>query len=145
MTPRDPSQDFCQLVHSLQATTDTEKHSHFPGTDAILPLITSHTSEPTSIFLSSPKLSNSHFKMCHWYAHQYTCKHVTYALGKYCPRAGLVQTPCKKKTLWQTIRMGEECEDCAVPEGRGGCAAVEDGGAVPKVTKTRISKGKAKR
>ncbi|KAH6715449.1 hypothetical protein BKA61DRAFT_673410 [Leptodontidium sp. MPI-SDFR-AT-0119] len=57
--------------------------------------------------------------MCYWYTHIYNCKHVTYALGKYCSQAGLVQTPCKKKHIWQTIRMGEDCEDCAMPEGRG--------------------------
>jgi hypothetical protein len=57
--------------------------------------------------------------MCHWYAHSYTCKHVTYALGKYCNPASLVQTPCKKKSIWQTIRMGEYCENCAIPVYRG--------------------------
>ncbi len=56
--------------------------------------------------------------MCHWYAHEYTCKHVTFALGKYCSAAGLVQTPCKKKNIWQRIRMGEDCEDCAIPADR---------------------------
>jgi len=56
--------------------------------------------------------------MCYWYAHIYSCKHVTYALGKYCTSAGLVQTPCKKKSIWQNIRMSEDCEDCAVPEAR---------------------------
>jgi hypothetical protein len=54
--------------------------------------------------------------MCHWYAHQYTCKHTTYALGKYCSSGSLVQTPCKIKNIWQTIRMGEACEDCGIPE-----------------------------
>ncbi|TVY50347.1 hypothetical protein LAWI1_G007922 [Lachnellula willkommii] len=81
--------------------------------------------------------------MCHWYSHQYTCKHVTYALGKYCTRGGLVQTPCKKKNIWQTIRMGEPCEDCAVPEGR--VVSVADECGMPKATKTKMSKGKAKR
>lgn len=61
--------------------------------------------------------------MCYWYKHDYSCKHVTYALGRYCSAANLIQTPCKKKNIWQTIRMGEECEDCAMPEGRGGSAA----------------------
>lgn len=56
--------------------------------------------------------------MCQWYAHVYSCKHVTYALGKYCTSGGLVQTPCQKKSIWQTIRMGEDCEDCAIPEER---------------------------
>jgi hypothetical protein len=44
---------------------------------------------------------------------------VTYALGRYCSAANLIQTPCKKRTIWQTIRMAEECEECAMPEGRG--------------------------
>lgn len=57
--------------------------------------------------------------MCYWYSHTYNCKHVTYALGKYCSKASLVQTPCKKRSIWQTIRMSEDCEDCAMPEGRG--------------------------
>jgi hypothetical protein len=60
--------------------------------------------------------------MCYWYSHIYSCKHTTYALGKYCSAAGLVQTPCKKKSIWQTIRMGEECEQCAMPAGRVGNA-----------------------
>lgn len=56
--------------------------------------------------------------MCHYYAHIYTCKHTTHALAKYCTTANLVQTPCKKKQIWQTIRMGEDCEDCAMPAAR---------------------------
>lgn len=56
--------------------------------------------------------------MCQWYAHHYKCKHVTYALGKYCSSAALLQTPCKNKTIWQTIRMGVDCEECAGPENR---------------------------
>jgi hypothetical protein len=56
--------------------------------------------------------------MCHYYAHVYTCKHTTYALGKYCTPSSLVQNPCKKKSIWQTIRMAEECEECAAPPPR---------------------------
>jgi hypothetical protein len=65
-------------------------------------------------------------RMCHYYGHLYSCKHVTYALAKYCSAAGLVQTPCKKRSIWQNIRMGEECDECAVPAGRGN--NVTDGG-----------------
>ncbi|PMD28147.1 hypothetical protein NA56DRAFT_742310 [Hyaloscypha hepaticicola] len=68
-------------------------------------------------------LQTTPHSMCYWYKHDYSCKHVTYALGRYCSAANLIQTPCKKKNIWQTIRMGEECEDCAMPEGRGGSAA----------------------
>lgn len=53
--------------------------------------------------------------MCYWYEHAYTCKHTTHALGKFCAAGNLVQTPCKKKNIWQKIRMGEDCEDCAMP------------------------------
>jgi hypothetical protein len=63
--------------------------------------------------------------MCNWYKHDYSCKHVTYALAKYCAAANFVQTPCKKKNIWHTIRMGEECEECAMPEGRGNAVAYE--------------------
>jgi hypothetical protein len=58
--------------------------------------------------------------MCHYYAHQYTCKHVTHVLAKYCPSANLVQTPCGKKDVWQSIRMEEECDDCVAGGGGGG-------------------------
>jgi hypothetical protein len=57
--------------------------------------------------------------MCQWYSHEYTCKHKTYALGKYCEQGNLVQTPCKQKKIWQTIRMDELCEECAGREAAG--------------------------
>lgn len=85
--------------------------------------------------------------MCYWYAHEYTCKHVTYALGKYCSTAGLVQTPCKKKNIWQRIRMGEDCEDCAMPANRTGSSttdAVADTGVQQKVG-VRTKKPKARK
>lgn len=85
---------------------------------------------------------NDQLKMCHYYAHHYSCKHTTYALGKYCSSGGLVQTPCKKKNIWQSIRMGEECENCAVPAGRGNNIA--DGGDAyleVKKERDRVDKG----
>jgi hypothetical protein len=68
--------------------------------------------------------------MCHWYSHHYKCKHVTYALGKYCPHGAIIQTPCKKKStlssIWQTIDLKDEnCDDCRIPERRGGSTAVD--------------------
>lgn len=66
------------------------------------------------------QLFHSRATMCHYYAHAYTCKHTTYALGKYCAEGGMIQTPCKKRNIWQTIRMGEDCEECTVPEPRVG-------------------------
>lgn len=71
--------------------------------------------------------------MCQWYAHHYNCKHTTYALGKYCSSASLVQTPCKKKDIWQGIRMGVDCEECAMPEDR--VIKTEE-----RVTKARVVK-----
>jgi hypothetical protein len=68
--------------------------------------------------------------MCQWYAHVYTCKHTTYALGKYCASGNLVQAPCKKRSIWQTIRMGEDCEDCAVPVDRNAGSGGGGGGGV---------------
>jgi hypothetical protein len=56
--------------------------------------------------------------MCHWYAHVYACKHKSYALGKYCGPGNLLQKPCKQRNIWQTIRMGEDCEGCAGHEDR---------------------------
>ena len=77
--------------------------------------------------------------MCYWYAHLYTCKHTTYALGKYCQSGSLVQTPCRKKSIWQTIRMGEACEDCEVPEEKVSVSIK------PKVVKVRRAGKKEKR
>jgi hypothetical protein len=75
--------------------------------------------------------------MCHWYAHQYTCKHTAYALGKYCGSGGFVQTPCKTKNIWQTIRMGEACEDCGVPEEKVSLSAKPKTVKVKKVWRRR--------
>ncbi len=70
--------------------------------------------------------------MCYYYQHVYTCSHITYALGKYCTSGSLVQTPCKKRSIWQKITMGEECEDCAIPVGRGNPHAVAEGATKKK-------------
>lgn len=84
--------------------------------------------------------------MCHWYAHQYNCKHVTFALGKYCVHGNLVQTPCRTKDIWQTIRMGEDCEDCAEPDSREGFGDDETMAVALKPAKRKIQvKMKARR
>jgi hypothetical protein len=84
--------------------------------------------------------------MCYWYKHDYACKHVTYALGRYCTAANLIQTPCKKRNIWQTIRMGEDCEECAMPEGRGGNTAGEYDGVPEQQHKggVKAKRGKKK-
>lgn len=65
--------------------------------------------------------------MCQYYEHSYTCKHTHWVLAKYCASGNLVQTACKRRTVWQKIRMGEDCEGCAMPFGRGN-GVVEEGG-----------------
>lgn len=79
--------------------------------------------------------------MCQWYANYYNCKHTTYALAKYCASASLVQTPCKKKTIWNTIRVGEDCVDCFVPDRRSGS---DVSGVVGQVKKTVIKRGRVR-
>ena len=74
--------------------------------------------------------------MCQWYSHVYTCKHTTYALGKYCEQGNLVQTPCKQKEIWQTIRLDELCEECAAREAAGNQSNV-----VERVSKIIHKKG----
>lgn len=34
-----------------------------------------------------------------------------------------MQTPCQKKSIWHTIRMGEDCEECVLSGDRGGVNA----------------------
>jgi len=67
--------------------------------------------------------------MCYYYEHIYTCTHKTYALGKYCSTGNLIQTPCKKRGIWQSVNMGEECDACFVPVSRavGGSQARKGG------------------
>lgn len=37
-----------------------------------------------------------------------------------------MQTPCKQKNIWQAIRIGELCEECAArEEGDGNSSVVE--------------------
>lgn len=78
--------------------------------------------------------------MCQWYSHIYTCKHTTYALGKYCEQGNLVQTPCKQKNIWQTIRLDEVCEECAGREDGDG-----NSGAMEKEARIVRKKGRAGR
>jgi hypothetical protein len=104
--------------------------------------------------------------MCYYYAHHFTCKHTAYALGKYCTTGNFIQTPCKKRSIWQTICVGEDCEDCAVPDrghgssgGDGGvngidkleapgneakCGAEKNAGKAEKTEKAEKSKGGVK-
>ncbi|KAL2888708.1 hypothetical protein HOO65_030209 [Ceratocystis lukuohia] len=50
--------------------------------------------------------------MCQYYAHQFVCKHKSLSFARYCERAGLIQTPCQDRSIWQTIGMDNACEEC---------------------------------
>lgn len=50
--------------------------------------------------------------MCRYYAHVFSCKHVTLSFARFCKPASLIQTPCGRQDVWHTIHMGESCDDC---------------------------------
>ncbi|KAH6845441.1 hypothetical protein B0I37DRAFT_380136 [Chaetomium sp. MPI-CAGE-AT-0009] len=56
--------------------------------------------------------------MCRYYAHQHTCKHTSLSFAAFCAPASLIQNPCGERHIWQTIAVGEPCEDCR-PVGSG--------------------------
>ncbi len=53
--------------------------------------------------------------MCRYYKHIWTCGHVRYVFATFCLDAGLIQTPCGRREVWQSLLMGEDCGDCYVP------------------------------
>ena len=50
--------------------------------------------------------------MCQYYAHDYACKHRTYTFARFCQPASLIQKPCRRRDVWQSIRMDEACDEC---------------------------------
>ncbi|TDZ32239.1 hypothetical protein C8034_v010002 [Colletotrichum sidae] len=50
--------------------------------------------------------------MCHYYAHAFTCKHSTMCFARYCQPASLIQKPCAKIHVWQTISLDDACDEC---------------------------------
>ncbi|KAK3499371.1 uncharacterized protein B0T23DRAFT_369794 [Neurospora hispaniola] len=58
--------------------------------------------------------------MCQYYAHVFTCKHVSLTFARFCPSASMIQTRCGERQIWQTIRMAESCEECKDGGGGGG-------------------------
>ncbi|CAG8950035.1 hypothetical protein HYFRA_00005183 [Hymenoscyphus fraxineus] len=55
--------------------------------------------------------------MCKYYLNLHACTHETYALAKHCSLGAMIQTPCKKRDVWQKVEC-EECEGCRVPDHR---------------------------
>ncbi|KXX79050.1 hypothetical protein MMYC01_204453 [Madurella mycetomatis] len=55
--------------------------------------------------------------MCRYYAHAFTCKHVTFSFARFCDPASMIQNPCGERHIWQTIPLDEPCDDC---KGSGG-------------------------
>ncbi|RYO88075.1 hypothetical protein DL766_007105 [Monosporascus sp. MC13-8B] len=50
--------------------------------------------------------------MCKYYAHAFSCKHMSFTFARYCNPASLIQTPCNKKQIWHTISLDEACDEC---------------------------------
>ncbi|KAK4457774.1 hypothetical protein QBC42DRAFT_187732 [Cladorrhinum samala] len=50
--------------------------------------------------------------MCSYYAHAFSCNHVTFSFARFCDPSWLIQTRCGDRHIWQTISMDESCEDC---------------------------------
>jgi hypothetical protein len=50
--------------------------------------------------------------MCDYYLHIHSCAHTSSALGRLCNAAALVQTPCKDRRIWTTVRVTESCGEC---------------------------------
>jgi hypothetical protein len=73
--------------------------------------------------------------MCDYYLHIHACTHTSSALGRYCQSAALIQTPCKNKHVWQSIRLPDGCDDCG-----GDPEVYEHGPEKPKKGRIGISK-----
>ena len=65
-----------------------------------------------------------------------TCTPPTDSESSYCTPSSLVQTLCKKYSIWQTIRIGEAREECAEPDPRSN--GIGDGGEEKRVVKRDV-------
>ncbi|KAL2760556.1 hypothetical protein ACRALDRAFT_205513 [Sodiomyces alcalophilus JCM 7366] len=81
-----------------------------------LPKSPTSPSHQTSTIISnttpSSYLPGTIFAMCQYYAHVFACKHLTFAFARFCHPASLIQKPCSKRQIWQTIHLEEACEEC---------------------------------
>ncbi|OLN84453.1 hypothetical protein CCHL11_08228 [Colletotrichum chlorophyti] len=50
--------------------------------------------------------------MCQYYAHAFTCKHQSLTFARFCQPASLIQKPCGRRQVWQTICLDDACEEC---------------------------------
>ncbi|KAK1657190.1 hypothetical protein BDP55DRAFT_699130 [Colletotrichum godetiae] len=50
--------------------------------------------------------------MCQYYAHAFMCKHLSFTFARFCQPASLIQKPCAKRQVWQTIGLDDACEEC---------------------------------
>ncbi|KAK4113737.1 hypothetical protein N656DRAFT_707011 [Canariomyces notabilis] len=55
--------------------------------------------------------------MCLYYAHAFSCKHMTFSFARFCGPASMIQTPCGERRIWQTIPLDELCDDCKGGQG----------------------------
>ncbi|KAF2998403.1 hypothetical protein E8E14_004200 [Neopestalotiopsis sp. 37M] len=52
--------------------------------------------------------------MCKYYAHAFSCKHMSFTFARFCNPASFTQTPCDKRTIWHTIGLEEACDECQI-------------------------------
>jgi hypothetical protein len=50
--------------------------------------------------------------MCQYYAHAFTCKHLSYTFARFCTPASLIQKPCGQRQVWHTIPPDDACDEC---------------------------------
>ena len=50
--------------------------------------------------------------MCHYYCMSFCCRHLEFTFARFCPEANLIQTPCGRRKVWQTIFLEQACEEC---------------------------------
>ncbi|KAK4973245.1 hypothetical protein LTR28_011676 [Elasticomyces elasticus] len=50
--------------------------------------------------------------MCKYYAHTHPCGHTKTVFAAYCPSGALVQRPCGRGEIWQTLRLEASCLAC---------------------------------
>lgn len=111
-------------------TNNITRHLPFPNPKlerSSIYHISANPQGPTTLALNThPPLSADRKAMCQYYAHAFTCKHVSLSFARFCPSASMIQTRCGERQIWQTIRMAESCEECK----SGGSNWIEEGSAV---------------
>jgi len=128
------TQWYCYISSQIKSCTSSNSSSNSVRSRTLFNWAYREQTNPSSPFPTSI-FSSTNLEMCYWYAHLFSCSHVSYALGKYCSSGGLVQTPCEKRDIWQTIRICEDCEACV-------CAVESHAGLISIGTKKSGRQGR---